>query len=102
MNSLVHDYNLYQDQEVGPSETWPDDGVSTYSFDKALKFLEDYTTQAQVYLAEMKEIQQEMRIIPGCMQHQKLEMYERDCNRIFEKLKQRICRFMKNSQGIKM
>ena len=52
----------------------------------------------------MKQIDQELK---SALKHGKvplgmLDTYERDCNRIFEKLKRRIGKFMECSRGVKL
>ena len=105
-NSFAYHYpnsRAEQTEEVSSDEDFSSRQLC--SFENALAFLEDYTIQAQVYLAEMKQIEKDLKSglkqgkIPGVLV---LDTYQRDCNRIFEKLKRRLGRFMERSRGVKL
>ena len=77
------------------------------SFEHAKSFLEDFHAQIGVYLMEMNMIEKHWenssndRVL-NSTELKLLKEQERDCNRIFEKLRDRICKFMENSQGVHM
>ena len=105
MNSRPYFAEEYEDESQ--QDTNPYLSLSHTSFEKAKQFLEDYYLQVSVYLSEMNMIEKAWQ--PGKKERMKTSLeqklarqHEQDLNRIFEKLRDRICGFMEHSQGVKL
>ena len=108
MNKTVasHNYFAESDEESPVFSANPYLSLSYTSFEKAKQFLEDFYLQVSVYLTEMSVIEKSWDAgkakAKTNIEEKLFKQHERDLNRIFEKLRDRICNFMEHSQGVKL